>query len=129
MKFFEPTVVTGFDSAPSTFWISLPEALSLPLELEPPPEEDDSSSPPQAANASPRHEDRQQGEDGVRASFHVDWMLLLGDTNRRPRDRLCLAWILMPRGVTARWRAAIAASAAKVKSATTMHAASWPAVP
>ena len=76
----------------------------------------------------PEAQDRHEGEDGV-ASFHVDWMLLLGDTNRRPRDRLWLAWILMPRGVTARWRAAIAASAAKVRSATTMHAASWPAVP
>ena len=54
VKFFEPTVMAGLDSAPAIGLISVPLLLSPP---EPEPdgvEAGSSSSPPQAANARPR---------------------------------------------------------------------------
>src|SRR5919202_1751128 len=55
VKFFEPTVITGLDSAPATFWIWLPEEAWPPPLDEPEPEDEDEllSSDPQAA--TPRH--------------------------------------------------------------------------
>ena len=128
MKFFEPTVMVGLDSAPETFWISLPGASSALFELE--LEEDaDSSSSPHAAKTKPKAQDGQQGEQGMGASHDV-CMLLFDDrkARRRPPGRPRSA-SLRPSGVTARCSAANAASAPKVTSATTMQAASWPAVP
>src|ERR687885_1089173 len=56
VKFFEPTLMVGLDSAPATFWIWLPEdAWPPPPEPEPEDEDEDDplSSDPQAA--TPRH--------------------------------------------------------------------------
>src|SRR3954452_23242117 len=56
VKFLEPTVMAGLDSAPATFWIWLPEAGWPPLppdEPEPEGEDEPLSSDPQAA--TPRH--------------------------------------------------------------------------
>ena len=61
---------------------------------------------------------------------HDVCMLLFDDrkARRRPPGRPRSA-SLSPSGVTARCNSANSASAAKVTSATTMQAASWPAVP
>ena len=94
--------MVGLPSAPSTFWISLPEALSALARARA-----DAGGRLLVVAAGREHEpeaqDGQQGEEGMGAS-HVVWMLLLGDrkARRRPRGRPRSA-ILMPAGVTARW--------------------------
>src|SRR3954470_1280967 len=71
----------------------------------------------------------QQGQDGMGTSHDV-CMLLFDDRKARRRPPGRPRWAsLRPSGVTARWSRTNKKSAAKVTSATTMHAASWPAVP
>src|SRR4051812_22651356 len=66
--------MVGLDSAPETFWICLPGAPELELELE---DDEDFSSLPHAATARPRHSAVSTARTGwlrLTMSVHSSWM-------------------------------------------------------
>ena len=75
-----------------------------------------------ASEPRPRHRTARRMSSGLVRSLHL-MLLSAGRKAGRPNDRP-LAWILSPRGVTARCNSTNTPSAAKVTSATMMQAAS-----